>query len=74
MKLEPVTKFDKKKKTSKIYDNVMSENRDVIVVFPIYFGQFGTIRKPDSGCIVCKTYIFIKSNLFMKSNLLFYKN
>ena len=35
---------------------------DVIVIFPIY-GQFGEIRKPDSGRIVCKTYIFIYSNL-----------
>ena len=29
--------------------------------FPIY-GQFGAIRTPNSGCIVCKTYIFINSN------------
>ena len=27
------------------------------------YGQFGAIRKPDSGRIVCKTYIFINSNL-----------
>ena len=40
----------------------MSVNFDVFVIFPIY-GQFGAIRKPDSGHIVCKTYIFIKSNL-----------
>ena len=40
----------------------MSVNCDVIVIFPIY-GQFGAIRKPDSGRIVCKTYIFINSNL-----------
>ena len=40
----------------------MSESFDVIIVFPIY-GQFGAIRKPDSGRIVCKTYIFINSNL-----------
>ena len=39
----------------------MSTNGDVIVIFPIY-GQFGAIRKPDSGRIVCKTYIFINSN------------
>ena len=37
----------------------MSENFDVITVFPIY-GQFGAIQKPDSERIVCKTYIFIK--------------
>ena len=40
----------------------MSESFDVIIVFPIY-GQFGAIRKPDSGRIVCKTYIFININL-----------
>ena len=40
----------------------MSENCDVIAIFPIY-GQFGAIWKPDSGRIVCKTYIFINSNL-----------
>ena len=45
----------------------MSANFDVIVIFMIY-GQFGAIRKPDSGRIVCKTYIFINSNI------LFYKN
>ena len=36
----------------------MSANCDVIVIFPIY-GEFGAIRKPDSGRIICKTYIFI---------------
>ena len=45
----------------------MSEICDVIAIFLIY-GQFGAIRKPNSGCIVCKTFIFINSNL------LFYKN
>ena len=40
----------------------MSENCDAISIFPIY-GQFGAIWKPDSGCIVCKTYISINSNL-----------
>ena len=40
----------------------MSENIDIIDIFPIY-GQFGAIQKPASGCIVCKTYIFINSNL-----------
>ena len=40
----------------------MSENWDVIVIFPIY-GQFGAIRKLDSWRIVCKTYVFIKNNL-----------
>ena len=64
MKLGPVTKLDKRnKKTSKKFDDdVMSENYDVIFIFLI-FGQFGAIRKPDSGCIVCETYVFINSNL-----------
>ena len=35
---------------------------DIIVIFPNY-GQFGPILNPDSGHMVCKTYIFIKSNL-----------
>ena len=45
----------------------MSENCDVIEIFPIY-SQFGAIPKPDSGCTVCKTYIFIKSNLLSYKN------
>ena len=32
----------------------------VINIFPIYF-QFKVIQKPDSGRMVCKTYIFINS-------------
>ena len=40
----------------------MSKNCEVIVIFLIY-GQFGAIRMPDSGRLVCKTYIFINSNL-----------
>ena len=45
----------------------MSKNCDVIAIFSIY-GQFGAIWKPDSGRIVCKTYIFINSNLFSYKN------
>ena len=67
MKLGPVTKINKRNK-SKIFDNdVMSKNSDVIVIFPIY-SQLGAIRKPDSGCIVCKTCVFIKSNLLSSEN------
>ena len=40
----------------------MSENCDVTVIFWIY-GQFGAIRKADSGRRVSKTYVFINSNL-----------
>ena len=64
MKLGPVTKRDRRYKATskKIDDDFISENFDVITIFPVY-GQFGAIRKPDSGGIVCKTYIFINSNL-----------
>ena len=50
LKLGPVTKIDKRKKTfsKEIDDSAMSENYDVIYFFQIY-GQFGAIRKPDSG-------------------------
>ena len=63
MKLEPITKLYKRNKTtSKNFDDdVTSKNCDVIVIFSIY-GQFGASRKPDSGCRVCKTYVFINSN------------
>ena len=40
----------------------MSANCDVVVFFPIY-GQFAAMQKPDSGCMVYKTYIFINSDL-----------
>ena len=64
MKLGLVTKLDKKiTATSKnFYDDIMSVNCDVIVIFSIY-GQFGAIRKPASGCMVCKTYILINNFL-----------
>ena len=45
----------------------MLENCDVIAIFLIY-GQFGTIWKPDSSGIVCKTFIFINSNLLSYKN------
>ena len=58
MKLEPVTKFDKRNKrtSKKIGDSVMSAYCHAIVIFPIY-GQFRAIH------LVCKTYISINSNL-----------
>ena len=69
MKLGPETKLDKRNKTtSKTFDDdVISENCDVIAIFPIC-GQFGAIWKLDSGCIVCKTYIFTNSNLLSYKN------
>ena len=56
MKLGPVTKRDKRiKTTSKKFDGeVISTNCVVIVIFPIY-GQFGAIQKSDSARIACKT-------------------
>ena len=69
MKLRPVTKLDKKnQKNVKKFDvDVMSENCDVIVIFRIC-GQFGAVRKPDSGHRVCKSYAFSNSNLFSYKN------
>ena len=69
MKPVPVTKLDTRNKTAskKFVDEVISVNCDLLSFFPIY-GQFGIIRKPDSGRRVCKTYIFIKSSFS------FYKN
>ena len=69
MKLGPVTKLDKRSKNAskKIDVDLMSANYDAIVIFPMY-GQFGAIRRPDCGRIVCKTYIFINSNLLSYKN------
>ena len=69
MKLGPITKLDKRNKTtSKNFDDdVMSRNCDIIAIFSIY-SQLGTIWKPDSGRVVCKIYIFITSNLFSYKN------
>ena len=69
MKLGPVTKLKKSNKirSKNFEDESMSANSDVIVDFLIY-SQFGAIRKPDSGRIVCKTYLFISSNLLSCKN------
>ena len=69
MKIEPVTKPDKRNKaiSKKFNDDVISAKCDVIVIVPIY-SQFGAIRKPDSGRIFCKTYISINSNLLSYKN------
>ena len=62
MKLGPVTKLDKRNTVrSKKFDE-FSESCDVIVIFPNY-SQFEAIRKPDTGRINYKTYIFVNSNL-----------
>ena len=64
-----LTKIDKRNKTTskKIDDDVMLEKFDVTVIFLIY-GQLGAIWKQESGQIIRKMYIFVKSNL------LFYKS
>ena len=69
MKLRPVTKLNKRNKTtSKEFDvDAISENCDVIVIFWI-FGQFGVVRRPDSGHRVCKGYVFSNSNLLSYRN------
>ena len=69
MKLGPVTKLDKKNKTTskKIDIDVMLKNCDVVVIFQI-FGQFGAVRRPDSGRRVCKSFVFSNSNLFSYKN------
>ena len=69
MKLGPVTKLGKRNKgpSKKSDDNAISENYDIIVIFPIS-GQFGAIWWPDSENIVYKTYIYIKSNLLSYKN------
>ena len=56
------------KKRQKIFDyDFTSANCDVTDIFLVYC-EFGAIERPDSGRIVCKTYITINSNL------LYYKN
>ena len=69
MKLGLVTKLDTRNRATskKVEDDVMSNNCDVIVIFLIY-DQFGAIRKPNSGSIVCKTYIFINTNILCFKN------
>ena len=69
MKLEAVSTLYKRNKATsrKINDDLILASCGVIVFFPIY-GQFGAIWKPDSGRIVCKTYIFIHSKLLSYKN------
>ena len=57
MKLGPVTKLEKRNKITlrNFPDDVVLMNCGVIYILPIY-GQFDSIRKPDSGRTVSKTY------------------
>ena len=64
MKTGPVTKLDKRN-TPTLKLKMTSFQQ--IVINSIY-GQFGTIQKPDSGCMLCKFYIFINSNLLSYKN------
>ena len=63
MKHGRVTKRDKKNKT--IYKKLAMIHLESCAVVAIFlnYSQFGAIRKPGSGQIVCKTYLFINSNL-----------
>ena len=65
MKLGPVTKIDKRNKTTlkKFDGDVVSEKCKVVVIFLI-FGQFAAVQRPDSGHRACKSYVFSNSNLF----------
>ena len=45
--------------------------RHVIVIFPIY-SQSEAIRKPDSGRIVCKTYISINGSFLSKTETFYH--
>ena len=72
MKLGPVTKLDKKNKSTseKFGNDVMSGKYDVIVIFLIYV-QFGAIRKPDSGRKVCKTKVlYISDGYYTEFNII----
>ena len=64
MKLGTVTKPDKKNTTTlkKFYDDIVSVNYDVIVIFSFY-GSLGTIWNPDFGSMVYDSYILISSSL-----------
>ena len=69
MKLAPVTKIEKRNKTTlkKIWSwrHVRKLWRHCHFLI---WGQFGAIRKPDFGRIVCKTYDLINSNLLSYKN------
>ena len=63
MDLGPVTTLDKRNKTKS--KNLTMSCWKIVMSFLIFliYSQFGAIQKLHSGCIVCKTYIFIKSDL-----------
>ena len=65
MEFGPVTKLDKRNKATskKIYDDVMLENCDAIAVF-----QTSVFQKLDSGCLVCKDYVFLRKTFHFTKN------
>ena len=68
MKLGAITNLTREtERQKKIEFDAMSENYDVSVTFRI-FGQFGAVRRPDSGHRVCKSYVFSNSNLSSYKN------
>ena len=64
MKLKPVTKFDKSNTATlkNVNEDIISANCSFFVNLSIY-GKFEANRKPDSGRMICNTYILINSNL-----------
>ena len=77
MKPGPVHKHDKRNiaTSRKIDIDVVSENCDVIVIFR-NFGQFGAVRRPDSGTESAKvmfsvtvTFCFTKTENRTKKSL-----
>ena len=68
MKLEPVAKLHKANTaTSRKGNDVMLANCSITVIFPVYC-QFGAMRKPYSGRMICITYILINSNFLPYKN------
>ena len=65
MKLRPITKLDKQNMatTKKM---MMTSCRQIGM--SLSFFPFGAIRKPDSGRMICKIYIFINSNFLSYKN------
>ena len=65
MKLGPVTKLDKRNKTTrKIDDGFILTNCYAIVIFQI-FGQFETIWKSDCRCIFYRSCILLITTFYL---------
>ena len=68
MKLGPITKLDKRNKTtSKKVDNDALTTNDIIVIFPVD-DQFGANQKFHFGLMVYNSYISINSNFLSSKN------